>query len=108
MNNIEVGDLIKVHYGVSSFWGNYWKSRNLGIPATINGTRISDVDDDMRTTHIPDGTIMPVLNIRTFETVEEEGSSSFQVFFVLDPNGQLLWVDDVFAEKCQPEPEEAE
>lgn len=105
MNNIEVGDLIKVNYGMSSFWGNYWKSRNLGIPAAIHSTRISDIDDDMRTHFIPDGTILPVLSIKT---IKDEDRSLYETFLVLDSSGRLLWVDESFVEKYQPEPKETQ
>lgn len=106
MKNIVVGDLIVVSYEASKkSWGNYWENRNLGIPAGIPNTRISEVDDDMRIAYIPNGTTLPVLDIRT---IEEEGCSSIKELLVLDPSGQLLWVEDEFAEKHQPTPEESE
>jgi hypothetical protein len=100
VKNIAVGDLIVVSYEASvKSWGNYWIGHNRGIPAGIPGTRISEVDDDMRIAYIPSGTTLPVLDIRT---IEEEGCSSFKEFLVLDRSGQLLWVEDSFSEKHQP------
>lgn len=106
MNNIFVGDLIRVSYEASSkFWGDYWIRGDKGIPAAIHGTRISDIDDDMRTHFIPDGTILPVLGIKT---IKDEDRSLYETFLVLDSSGRLLWVDESFVEKYQPEPKETQ